>query len=218
MAAMLGEMRRMMNGAVVGSMCFYGAEYGLNYGVSLPTIRDIAKSELSKECDSVANHALSRLLYRQEVRELRLAALWLADLSAISSAADFAFWFDGIINSEVAEEAAFALFGRSESLSIVEALLQQKGDNSELLHYCAALTMAQCKAGFAAVNGVWGSVVTLLSSEYNLLPKGVVVMLESLIKQDVPSADIESLVAQIPEDCKAKSFINEEISWRLEFR
>ncbi|MFR9596945.1 MAG: hypothetical protein SNH79_05125, partial [Rikenellaceae bacterium] len=79
-------------------------------------------------------------------------------------------------------------------------------------------TIAQCKAGFAAVNGVWGSVVTLLSSEYNLLPKGVVVMLESLIKQDVPSADIESLVAQIPEDCKAKSFINEEISWRLEFR
>ncbi len=218
MAALLGEMSRMVNGAVASSMRFYGAEYGLNYGVSLPTIRDIAKREVSNvECDSVANHALSHLLYRQEVRELKLAAFWLADGNLLCEEGDFDFWFNGIINSEVAEEAAFALFGRAECNGVAEQLLARSGDNSELLHYCAMLTLARQGVSFDYLLRRWPAVVAMLSSEESLLPKGVVVLLESLIKQDVPSVAIESLVEQLP-DGKAKSFVKEEISWRLEFR
>ena len=42
MAALLGELRREMNGAVTESMQRGEGGYGLNYGVSIPTIRAIA--------------------------------------------------------------------------------------------------------------------------------------------------------------------------------
>ena len=42
MAALLGELRREMNGAVAESMQRGEGGYGLNYGVSIPAIRAIA--------------------------------------------------------------------------------------------------------------------------------------------------------------------------------
>lgn len=68
MVALLRELRRERNGAVADSMRYYGTPYGLNYGVSLPTLRRIARAE-------APDHGFARYLYRQDVRELRLAAL-----------------------------------------------------------------------------------------------------------------------------------------------
>ena len=68
MISLLGKMRKQMNGAVADSMFYYGNDYGLNYGVSLPTIRSIAKEEAQ-------NHDFALYLLRQQVRELKLAAL-----------------------------------------------------------------------------------------------------------------------------------------------
>ena len=45
MIALLGAMRKQMNGAVADAMRYYGEKYGLNYGVSLPTLRQIANQE-----------------------------------------------------------------------------------------------------------------------------------------------------------------------------
>ena len=45
MVALLGELRRERNGAVADAMCLCGKPYGLNYGVSLPTLRRIARAE-----------------------------------------------------------------------------------------------------------------------------------------------------------------------------
>lgn len=72
MVELLGRLRREMNGAVADSMRVRGRPYGLNYGVSLPTIRAIARS-----CPP--DHAFARYLFLQDVRELRLAALTLAE-------------------------------------------------------------------------------------------------------------------------------------------
>ena len=71
MVALLGELRRERNGAVADAMRCYGAPYGLNYGVSLPTLRKLARAE-------TPDHDFARYLYLQEVRELRLAALHIA--------------------------------------------------------------------------------------------------------------------------------------------
>lgn len=46
MVALLGELRRERNGAVADAMRCYGAPYGLNYGVSLPTLRKLARLSL----------------------------------------------------------------------------------------------------------------------------------------------------------------------------
>ena len=64
MAALLGAFRRERNGAVADSMRLYGKPYGLNYGVSLPTLRTLARAEGT-------DHEFARYLYQQDVRCLR---------------------------------------------------------------------------------------------------------------------------------------------------
>lgn len=98
MVALLRELRRERNGAVADSMRYYGTPYGLNYGVSLPTLRRIARAE-------APDHGFARYLYRQDVRELRLAALHIA-CPACFTPEEFPAWAAGIVNSEIAEEAA----------------------------------------------------------------------------------------------------------------
>ena len=105
MTALLGRMRRERNGAVADTMRSWGRPCGLNYGVSLPTVRQIARAE-------GRDHALARLLWQQDVRELRLAALHLADPARLWE--ERTFWGAGIVDSELAEEAAFALLGLSD--------------------------------------------------------------------------------------------------------
>ena len=77
MAALLGELRREMNGAVAESMQRGEGGYGLNYGVSIPTIRAIAGRVGT-------DHAFARFLYRQDVRELRMAAPTIADPASVT--------------------------------------------------------------------------------------------------------------------------------------
>ena len=101
MAALLGKLRREMNGAVAESM---QRGYGLNYGVSIPTIRAIAGRVGT-------DHAFARFLYRQDVRELRMAALTIADpVSVTSDNVDE--WFVGRMPEELIEELALRLLSR----------------------------------------------------------------------------------------------------------
>ena len=104
MAALLGAFRRERNGAVADSKRFYGAPCGLNYGVRLPPLRTLARAE------AVA-HDFAKYLWQQDVRCLRLAALHIADPARLTPG-EFAFWGDGLLNSEFAAEAAFALVSR----------------------------------------------------------------------------------------------------------
>ncbi len=212
LAYLLGEMQRMMNGAVVGSMRFYGAEYGLNYGVSLSTVRSLAKSEAKN-----SDHKFAKLLYRQEVRELRLAALWIADSNAIAENNELDFWARGIINSEVAEEAAFALLYRCTG---IESWLDI---DNELLQYAALMAFAQRSSlhkeqTHEILNLVEDKVIELLATHQNLLPKGVVSLLDAALKSDISNERIETLLASLPENNRATTFIREEVAWRIEFR
>lgn len=198
-------MRREMNGAVVGSMRFYGDEYGLNYGVSLATIR--AKAAMERGEDVVVDHKFARQLYKQEVRELRLAAFWFADPDSVVQNDEFDFWAKGIINTEVAEEAAFALLYRCDGVE------EWFSEESELLHYAAVMAIAK-RGDFQFDNDL---LLQLLVNEGNLLPKAVVVLLSSAIKNGVANEVIEQFLERLP-DNGGSSYIREEITWRLEFR
>ena len=79
MAALLGRFRRERNGVVADTMQYRGKAYGLNYGVSLPTIRAVARAERP-------DSDFARFLYRQDVRELKLAAFWIADPVQVTTA------------------------------------------------------------------------------------------------------------------------------------
>lgn len=133
MVALLRELRRERNGAVADTMGYYGAAYGLNYGVSLPTLRKLARAEHP-------DHDFARYLYRQDVRELRLAALHIARPDRLC-ADEFPAWAAGIVNSEIAEEAAFALLSRTEALP---ALFREWiASPDALLQYAALLAAAR---------------------------------------------------------------------------
>ncbi len=208
LAYLLGEMRRMMNGAVVGSMRFYGADYGLNYGVSIPTIRSVAQTIKAEVDDREINHRFARQLLLQEVRELRLAAFWFADPQQSLEG-----WDKAIINSEVAEEAAFALL---YSVSAVEEWLSC--DCDELLQYCSLLSLAKRGVDVDDIEVLWPKVIQLIKTEPKLLPKGVVALIDTYIKGGIPSDQIKELLNQLPSDNHATNYIRDEVIWRLEFR
>ncbi len=144
MVALLGELRRERNGAVADAMCLCGKPYGLNYGVSLPTLRRIARAE-------TPDHDFARYLYVQDVRELRLAALYIAQPERVTMD-EAAFWAAGIINSEVAEEASFALLSR---VGVLPELFRSWITASPLLQYAALLAAARSpQASLAWVDAV----------------------------------------------------------------
>ena len=43
MVALLGKIRKQMNGAMLDTFRYYGSNYGVNYGVALHTLRDMAQ-------------------------------------------------------------------------------------------------------------------------------------------------------------------------------
>lgn len=110
----LRQLRRQMNGAVSASMTQHGLHYGLNYGVSLPTIASISKPY-------APDSALAESLWRQDVRELKIAATYIADPQRVDMALMLR-WGESFRTEEVARLAAMNLFHLSidaESTSIL---------------------------------------------------------------------------------------------------
>lgn len=101
MSALLAVIRKQTNGAVSDSMREKGMDWPLNYGVSIPAIKDAAGVY-------APDHEFAKFLYRQEVRELRLAGIIIADPGSVMPE-EIPFWIAGIINNEVAEHISFML-------------------------------------------------------------------------------------------------------------
>ncbi len=206
MIRLLGRLRREMNGAVADAMRYYGGDYGLNYGVSLPTLRSIARAE---GCDD----AFARYLYVQQVRELRLAALHIAD-PALLSLAEAGFWGEGIINSEVAEEAAFAFLSRAEALPGIFA--SWCSSENELLAYAALMAGARARLLRdmpAAAESMAGAVACHPQS--HLVGCGAAAMLGGALDAgDIVRERVSDLVAFLPEG-RAATHVSEEMSWRM---
>lgn len=133
---MLGLLRRLKtqkNGVVVDAMRERGIEYPLSYGVSIPTIRKIAG-----ECET--DHSLAKYLYKQEIRELKLAALSIAEPKEVGRE-ELEFWAEGVVNIEVAEQLAALLLYDTD---VVEELLREwLNSDDELLQYCALLSASR---------------------------------------------------------------------------
>lgn len=204
MIRLLGALRREMNGAVADGMYLYGRPYGLNYGVSLPTIRAIARAE---GCD----HDFARYLFRQQVRELRLAALHIADPRRVD-VAEAAFWAEGIINSEAAEEAAFAMLCKSPFIKDIYG--RWSGSDNELLVYSALMAAARGAADDASVAGTVPAVVAAYPSS-RLVARGAVALLAAACDAEQTCAAVVDSLRPMRESFAAK-YIIEEMSWRID--
>ena len=134
MVALLGELRREMNGAVVDSMREKGIEYALSYGVSIPTVRALARQYAPDD-------ELARLLYQQQVRELQLAALSIAVPENVTID-ELPFWAKTVTTVEMAENVATVLIARTKIAK--EAVGEWLAADNALLRYAAMLVGGRC--------------------------------------------------------------------------
>lgn len=211
MTALLGAMRRERNGAVADAMRFYGRPYGLNYGVSLPTLRTLARAG---GCD----HAFARYLYLQEVRELRLAAFHIADPAQVTET-EFPFWAAGLLNSEMAEEGAFALFSKVANFP---ALFSDwtAAEADPLLAYAALMAAARTPAG----DGAWAATAVGIVSraaagdlpEAHLLAQGATALLAALATRGDASRQAVTDALAMLGTHPAETYVRDELAWRLE--
>ena len=203
MLALLGELRRDRNGMAADAMCSYGGQYGVNYGVAAHTIRDRARTEGK-------DHAFAEYLSRQDVRELRISALWIACAEKIEPV-DYHFWAAGIINSEIAEQAAMALLSELERVN--DLLVEWSQSDNILLCYAAMLAVARASERDAEMS--FASIYAIVNSfpDNRLAGQGAVALLAAIAESDV--AAVKSFVETLP-DSSTTDFIREEIAWRVE--
>ena len=207
MVALLAELRRERNGLAADTMRFYGAGYGVNYGVAIPTVRE-------KIADIPRERSFAEYLYLQDVRELRIAGLWLAETDGFTSA-DFDFWAAGIINSEVAEQAAMAFLSRADCID--ELLEKWCGADNVLLGYAAMLAAARngkCNPA-TAVASVAKSIASFPDSR--LAAQGAVAVLVAVAERSAEGRGrVENLLHSLSSETPAARYIREELAWRLE--
>ncbi len=208
MVALLSAVRKQMNGAVLDSLRYYGADYGANYGVAIHTLRDMAR-------DVGEDNAFARYLYLQQVRELRIVALWIADPAQVTPA-DFGFWAAGIVNSEVAEQAAQALLARTDCVE--EFLDAWSRSSDELLVYTALLAAARSRRV-----GLSGRVRSAIERSVSAFPDnrlaaaGVTALAVALARRDADAKrTIRELVSSLPDSPTAHS-VREEVLWQTEY-
>lgn len=94
--------RLLMDGAVAQSMRNKGLDYKLNWGVTLPRLKEKA-NEIGK------NYDLAIALFKEDVRECKiLATMLMPPDEVLPEVIDI--WMEQITSQEIAEQAAFNLF------------------------------------------------------------------------------------------------------------
>ena len=197
---LLFRLRKEMNGAALDTMRYFGADYERNYGVQIYAIRNLAR-------EIGTDHELAEYFYTQNIREVRLVALWIADAERVA-APDFDFWASGIINSEVAEQASHALLSRIAS--VAELLSAWCSSDNALLAYCALLAAAR-NGGVEPT----AAVSAILSAVENFSDNRLVAQGATALAINLPDEAIKNLLDNLSNSPTA-NLLREEISWRIE--
>lgn len=202
MVALLGAVRKQMNGAVLDTLRYYGADYGLNYGVAIHSLRETAR-------ETGRDDGFARFLYRQQVRELRIIALWIAEPDC-TTAADFPFWAAGIINSEVAEQAAHALLSQIDD---IDALLAGWcASENALLAYAALLAASR------SVRASVGAVTEGVRSAVGRFPDNRIIALGATAALASVAGEHRERVLLLLDgldDTPTARLVCDEMSWRM---
>ncbi len=130
-ARLLFRLRKDTNGAVVADMEDRGVHYVRSYGVSQHTVRSVAK-------EFAPDHGFAKYLWEQPIRELKLAAVIIAEPEQITIE-ELKFWLSGADNNELAENLASFLLARTQ---ITDRILELYGQSPNLTEQYAAILSA----------------------------------------------------------------------------
>ena len=104
--------RQMMDGAVAQSMRDKGVDYHLNWGVTLPRLREKA-DELKQKCNgqnsSFSIYDLAIALWKENVRECKILATMIMPADKVLPEV-IDIWMEQTTTQEIAEQAAFNLY------------------------------------------------------------------------------------------------------------
>lgn len=104
--------RQMMDGAVAQSMRDKGVDYHLNWGVTLPRMREKA-DELRQRCNgqnlSFSIYDLAIALWKENVRECKILATMIMPADEVLPEV-IDIWMEQTTTQEIAEQAAFNLY------------------------------------------------------------------------------------------------------------
>lgn len=207
MISLLGRLRKQMNGAVSESMQRDGQKYGLNYGVSIATVREIVAEE-------APDYEFAKYLYKQQVRELRLAACHLAEPSKVDIN-EFPFWARGIVNSELAEELAFALLSKIYDINSLMGVWTV--ESNELVAYAALMAASRNERTTTEVAFIATENAVRANPNSVLIANGVVALMCYVASRDKSAKVGVPILLERLADCPAKEIIVDELSWRLEY-
>jgi 3-methyladenine DNA glycosylase AlkD len=96
------DLRLSMDGVVAASMRTKGMDYRMNFGVNIPRLREISQKYRP-------NRTLAEVLWKENVRELKILATMLYPADGISKETSER-WAVGISNQEIREQACRNLF------------------------------------------------------------------------------------------------------------
>lgn len=203
----MGRVRKQMNGAVSESMASHGQNYGLNYGVSIATLREIAATETK-------DYAFAKYLYQQQVRELKLLATHLAEPERLDTQ-EFPFWSRGIANAELAEELAFALLSKIYDINSLMGVWST--ESNEMVAYAALMAAARNERTTTEVAFIAVENAVKANPESRYIAEAVVALLVYVASRDKSvKVGIPHLLERL-NDSPTKRHILEEIEWRLEY-
>ncbi len=203
MIALLGELRRQTNGAVTGSMESRGVTYRLNYGVALHTIRKIAAAY-------APDHPLALHLYRQDVRELKIAAACIADPEQ-TTAAQMREWALGSPSDEVTELLAMNLFCKCSDAP--GEMVSWLGSGDPKLAAAAVWTAGNMPSRAA---GMIAEIGSALRDGNGHTARGAVFALRKIAALSDDDKDaVLKLIGPFRSGTHAQKYVAEELEWLL---
>lgn len=203
----MGRLRKQMNGAVAESMAQHGENYGLNYGVSIATIREIVASEKR-------DYEFAKYLYRQQIRELKLAACHIADAKMVDTH-EFPFWSRGIANAELAEELAFALLSKIYDINSLMGVWST--ESNEMVAYAALMAASRNERTTTEVAFVASERAVRANPKSEYIAQGVVALMCYVASRDKSVRVGIPVMLERIDDCPTKQRIVEELEWRMEY-
>ena len=208
MSALLTEMRRNMDGVTAEAMYNAGVRGMLNYGVGIPTIRSIARSE-------ERDHEFAKYLYRQQVRELRMAAVSVACPECVT-ADELPFWLAGNPSTELLDELAMQLICRTvpQVLDAVIGEWLERGD--AVARYAAMMSLARA-ADFDRGRALEAAAASIGEYAGDMrLAHGAITLAAAIAATDedmVPQ--IRSIASRLADTGPAGRHFAEEIDWMI---
>ncbi len=210
---LLRRLKVEMNGAVSGAMKERGMVYKLNYGVSIPTLKAIT-------AEYGPDHTLAMELFGSDIRELKLAAIYVADPKAVKLE-QLEEWGDNLVTTEVAEHLAIQLLGRSPLAVEVARRWLPSGDKLKV--YAASMGLASAlKRGAARacdkdLGSMFEACASIAESNDKTLASGVINLLRAIaLTGEKWMAKVVKFVEEAAgAGSPAKKYVAEELSWRL---